>query len=199
VSVDYGLAPEKQFPHGLMDCVAVYQALREGQLDGVDTDVIMVAGDSAGGNLSATLCGYLKDKGERQPEAQVLLYPITDISNMDRTCHRRYADDYFFTLETLQWTSTSYVSEDSKRRDPWVSPLYSVNLQGLAPAHVVLAECDVLVGEGMAYAEKLHESGVNVECHLYRGVVHAFMAMAGSVDLGKVAFDGSVEFMKRYF
>ena len=199
VSVDYGLAPERPFPHGLLDCAAVYGALQSGNVKGIDGSRLAVAGDSAGGNLSATLCCLLKERGLPQPAAQVLLYPITDISTSTRESHQRYPKDYFFALETLQWTSACYVTSQEDRKHPLVSPFLCEYLSGLAPAHVVIAECDILRDEGLAYVERLQRAGVEVEPCLYHGTVHAFMAMAGAVDLGREAFERSVQFVAEHW
>ncbi|WP_163083099.1 alpha/beta hydrolase fold domain-containing protein, partial [Acinetobacter baumannii] len=77
LAVDYRLAPEHPFPAALQDCLRAWQALSLGELDAaLDGRRLLVAGDSAGGNLAAALCLALRDGGAPSPAAQILLYPL---------------------------------------------------------------------------------------------------------------------------
>ena len=110
----------------------------------------------------------------------------------------RYAKGYFFTRDILKWTASLYAA-DSDPQNAEISPLFGQAVSEMAPAHFIVAECDVLRDQAFAYAQALREAGVTVQCHYYHGVPHAFVAMAGALDLGKQALQGSKESLKTAF
>ena len=76
IAIDYRLAPEHPFPAAYDDCRSVWQAIQAGQgPHSINPQCLVVAGDSAGGNLAAALCLGLRDDGQPLPSAQVLIYP----------------------------------------------------------------------------------------------------------------------------
>jgi acetyl esterase len=168
VSVEYRRAPESRYPAALEDCVAVTRAL-------ATDDVVAVVGDSAGGNLAAAVA-------QRVPvAAQVLFYPVMDAAH-ERASYRRYAKGYLLTAETMRYFRREYVPEPSRRAEPGASPLLADDVRGVAPAYVVVAECDVLHDEGVAYADRLREAGVDTTLDEVPGTIHGFMALLGLTE-----------------
>jgi acetyl esterase len=199
VSVDYALAPESPYPHGLDDFhAAVLWCFDHAGEIGGDPTRIAVAGDSAGGNLSAAVARRMATDPERKLRLQLLIYPICDAANFSGDSMNRYAKGYFFTRDVLAWTASLYGKNDHPA-NPEISPLLGDVPETLAPAVFLIAECDILKDQGLAYAEKLHAAGVPVEIRVYRGVPHAFVAMAGRLKSGLAALKDSAERLRLAF
>jgi acetyl esterase len=175
VSVDYRLAPEHRFPAAVDDTYAALEWLVEnGAKINADPARLAVGGGSAGGNLSAVIAHRARRNG-LPLQAQVLIYPVTDVSRMDRPSHGNFAEGYLLDLVDMIWFRELYVPEERLWRHPEVSPLLAANFRGLAPALVVTAQFDVLHDEGVEYAERLRAAGVPVEHRDYAGLIHGFV------------------------
>jgi acetyl esterase len=192
VSVDYRLAPEHKFPAGVEDCLAAYGWLRAhaGELGG-DPARVAVAGDSAGGNLSAVVSQLASAAGVPLPTCQVLIYPAVDFT-LDTASHRELADAHIIPRDRILWYADQYLRDHADRRDPRASPLLAGDLTGQPPALVVTAGFDPLRDEGQAYAGRLRAAGVDVVSREYPGQIHAFVSltrvipqgMAGTLEIG---------------
>jgi len=171
VSVDYRLAPEHRFPAAAEDALAAarWAVDRLPELGG--NDILGVAGDSAGGNLSAVVAQELRE----HVRAQLLIYPATDVPGEYASRHDN-AEGYFLDTQTMAWFLGQYVDADADPLDPRLSPLHG-ELSGLAPAVVVVAELDPLRDEGKAYAEALRAAGVPVTLRQFDGLIHGFVDM----------------------
>jgi acetyl esterase len=171
VSVDYRLAPEHPFPAAAEDALAAARWIADhrGELGG--NDMLGVAGDSAGGNLSAVVSQHLRD----EVGAQLLIYPATDVPG-EYASRIDNGEGYFLDIATMAWFMEQYVPEGADLTDPLLSPLYG-ELAGLAPAVVVVAELDPLRDEGKAYAEALRAAGVPVTLRQFDSLIHGFVDM----------------------
>jgi acetyl esterase len=163
ISTDYRLAPEHPFPAAAEDALAVTRWIAE-HFPGP----LVVAGDSAGGNLSAVAA-------QRVPEVdvQVLIYPATDLVS-ERPSHRENGEGYFLTIDDMEWFHGNYLPDEDAGNDPLASPLHADDLSGLPPAIVVTAEFDPLRDDGDAYADALEKAGVKVIHRRFDGLVHGF-------------------------
>jgi acetyl esterase len=192
VSVDYRLAPEAAWPAAIHD---TYDAVRwvADNVDnlGGDASRLAVAGDSAGGNISAVVAQLCRDNGPALA-AQLLIYPAVDM-DADGPYPSRIdnAEGYFLTADDMQWFLHHYVGEAPDHADSTMSPLRG-RLQGLPPAVVVTAEFDPLRDEGNAYADALRAAGVEVETRCYDGMVHGFFDMAVLSAGAKAATDETI-------
>ena len=180
VSVDYRLAPEHRWPAGLEDCVAATRwALAHVDELGGDPARVAVAGDSAGGNLSAAVA--LELRGEDGPglAAQLLLYPATDFTETaTHPSREENSKGFLLTEDDMRWFGDQYVPEGADRADPRLSVLQAADLSGLPPAVVATAEYDPLRDEGEAYAAALEAAGVTVVKHRYDGLIHGFFGFS---------------------
>jgi acetyl esterase len=180
LAIDYRLAPEHPFPAALEDTsdVVRYVAERRGEF-GADDAAIIVMGESAGANLVAVAARQLRDDGV-DIAAQVLIYPTLGPEVVTDSAHR-FGSGYLLDLETLRYDYSLYLNGFIDHTDPRVTPLLCNDLSGVAPAVVVVAECDPLRDEGVAYAGLLEHFGVSVELLEAEEMVHGFLEMGGVV------------------
>ena len=174
VSVDYRLAPEHVFPAAFDDAVAATQwvAANAGLLN-IDPARIMVGGDSAGGNLAAAVAIALRDEGAVKLRAQILTYPIVDVTFQ---YDERFEKGVALTNGGMRDFIDKYVPDTAQRRDWRCSPLFAQSLKGLPPALVLLAGFDPLYDEGEAYAARLRSEGVAVTLKEFPGQMHGFVS-----------------------
>lgn len=189
ISIDYRLAPEHRFPAAVDDSVMAYEWVVENASSlGGDPTRIAVGGDSAGGNLSAVVCLVERDRGGRQPDFQLLIYPGTDMT-MSQPSIEENAEGYLLEKEQIAWFLDHYLPEREDRLDPRASPLRAESHEELAPALVISAEFDPLRDESTAYVEKLQAAGVSAELSEYKGAIHAFMQFAPMMSIGQRSAD----------
>jgi acetyl esterase len=184
VAFDYRLAPEHKFPAAVEDCVAAYRWLRAHARElGGDPGRVAVAGDSAGGNLSAVVSQSAPRAGEPVPTCQVLIYPAVDFS-FDTPSHREMEDGHVIPRDRVLWYTEQYLRGEQDRTDLRAAPLRAPNVAGQPPAMVVTAGFDPLRDEGLAYAERLRAAGVDVVYREYPGQIHAFVSLTKAIPQG---------------
>jgi acetyl esterase len=184
VSVAYRLAPEFRFPTAADDALDAWTWLvAESPRLGVDARRLAVAGDSVGGSLATTVAAQPLDPA---PLLQVMIYPVTDASRTTPSIER-YGEGHLLERETLNWFYSQYQRNREDRRDPRFSPLLGEIAPGMPPALLILAECDPLHDEGVAYARHLQQAAVAVELKVYAGMTHDFLRMGALVDAAEEA------------
>lgn len=175
VSVDYRLAPENQAPAALEDMyAAVRWAARHAADYGGDPERLVVAGDSAGGNLAATVSIAARNRGGPAIRAQVLLYPVID-DDFTTESYQLYGEGYYNTEKAMRWYWEQYAPSSEDRDNPLVVPTRASTLAGLPPALVATAELDPPCSSGEAYAQRLADDGVAVTAHRFNGLFHGFL------------------------
>lgn len=178
LSVDYRLAPEHPFPAAVEDAAAAWDfAVERAPSWGLDPTRIVVAGDSAGGNLAAVLSLHLRGR-DVVPALQVLLFPVTDLSTKHPS-YAEFAEGYFLTARHMDWYIERYLADPADALDPRASPLLEPDLGGLPPAYVAVAGFDPLRDEGIAYARRLGEAGVPTTLAREGSLIHAFVNITG--------------------
>lgn len=185
LAVDYRLAPEHRFPAAADDAIAAtrWASANAAEL-GIDPARLAVGGDSAGGNLAAISALAARDAGT-PIAAQLLIYPVTDMSRLEGESYAACGEGYGLTAGAMAWFRDHYLTDAAAARDWRVSPLLTADLGRLPPALVVTAEFDVLRSEGEAYAKRLADAGVRTELARYDGMIHGFASMAGVLDVGR--------------
>jgi acetyl esterase len=194
ISVDYRLAPEHPFPAGVEDAIDGYRWVREHR----PGRRIAVAGDSAGGNLSAVVSLATVGDAAGAPDFQLLFFPVTDLSGKHRS-YRLFSDGYFLTEKQMDWYRGHYLPTPAHALDPFASPLRAEAsaLTKLPPAHVAVSGFDVLRDEGIAYAERLKDAGVPTTLQVVDGHIHAFVNATGVGRLSSRALAESVGVLVR--
>lgn len=173
-SVEYRLAPEYKFPTGLEDCYTALEWVKQSADKlGVDQNCISVGGDSSGGNFSIALTLMAKQRGGIPLHKQILIYPVTELSN---SIKKRSAQVYAPAEDNDEnQLLLVYTTPGDDPQNPLISPLFAEDLTGLPPALFIQAECDALLDDGLLYAKRLQDAGVPVEHHIYTGMPHAFI------------------------
>ncbi|NRB47401.1 MAG: alpha/beta hydrolase [Saprospiraceae bacterium] len=194
----YHLAIKHPFPHGLQDCYAALNWVFEHADDlDVDPDRVALGGESAGGCLSATLTQMWRDE-QRSPELcfQLLTYPILDQSMQTRTA-REYTDTPFWDAVNMKHMWDKYL-EESDGVPVYASPMSTTSFGNLPPAYIEPSEFCPACDEGILYAKKLQEAGVEVELNVTKETFHCFDIVAES-EITKEAFRRRTEALKAAF
>jgi acetyl esterase len=183
--VGYRLAPEYRFPVAVHDAWDAVQWLAgQGAALGVDTSRIALGGDSAGGTL-ATVCATLARNAGLPVALQLLFYPGC-AAWQQAPSHARYHEGLLLEQAHIEYFFGHYIA--ARDREDWrFAPLNTPDVEGVAPAWFGLAECDPLVDDGIAYADKLRAAGVAVELEIYRGVTHEFVKMGRALPEARQA------------
>jgi acetyl esterase len=188
--VDYRLAPEAKFPAAADDCLAATRwAVANAAALGADPGRVVIAGDSAGGNLAAVTALRLRDEGGPALLGQLLIYPVTDYIEPGTPSMIENAEGYGLTRDGMAWFWNHYLEDPSHGAHPHASPLRSNDLSGLPPALVVTAEYDPLRDEGEFYADRLRQAGVPTQMKRWDGMNHGFFFWPGVVDRAGEAMD----------
>jgi acetyl esterase len=185
VSVAYRLAPEYRFPTAFDDCARATEWISGHLTDFGGTDTLVVAGDSAGGQLAASVAIARRNAGAALA-AQLLLYPVTDVAGRyaDQAVNSQYMSRasvyqrFGLTLDTMAVFAQVYVDEGDSA-DWRVSPKRAPDLSGVAPAVVHTSTLDVLRTEGNFYADALARAGVDVIAREHPSLNHSYFGLGG--------------------
>jgi acetyl esterase len=187
--VGYRLAPEYRYPTAVDDSWAAlaWAERHRAELAGPQAPLI-VAGESAGGNLAAVLTH--RARAARGPEIalQVLVYPVTDC-DLESTSYVDPANEVRLTRDTMAWFWDHYLPDPAARVHPDASPLRAPDFHRLPPAVLITAEHDVLRDEGELYATRLLRARVPVRHQRFAGQMHGFLGMADALPGSKAALD----------
>jgi acetyl esterase len=186
IAVDYRRAPEHPFPAPLDDCWDALGAVAE-QLG---PSPLIIAGDSAGGNMAAACTLRARDRGGPELALQVLICPVLDHDTTNTSYRERgTGTDLFITAKDMEWFWNHYIPDLGSRSVPDASPLRAEDLSNLPPAIVITAEYDPLRDEGIAYAERLYAAGVPVTRRHYDDMFHDFFSFVNLIDAGNEAVE----------
>jgi acetyl esterase len=191
--VDYRMAPEYRYPTAVDDSWAALLWV-DGHLEEIAGArvPIIVAGDSAGGNLSAVMTHRAKKAGGPRIALQVLVYPVTDC-DLDTTTYTDPENQLMLNREAMAWFWDHYAPIAAHRVDPDASPLRDHDFEKLPPAVVLTAEHDVLRDEGELYVARLLKSGVTTKHFRVPGQMHGFFTMVNVLPGSQVGIDFVVD------
>lgn len=211
-NIDYSLAPEHSYP---IPCTQVYEVLcyvhDHAEEFSVDAEKIIMAGDSAGGNLTAVCAQIDRDRGTHYLKAEVLLYAKLTFTNHLLEGYRR--DESVFDIAEEQKALLPGMlfigSDESNTGDevvyvqgkyditiPYISPAFGKK-EGLPQTLFILAEYDGLRLEGEFYAKQLMEAGVPIRVLRYRGICHGFFDQLGILPQAEAALNEIVTLIKQ--
>lgn len=197
----YSRTPDFKYPKAIHEIYSTLQYVYENPDEfNIDNTKLIVAGDSAGGNMAAVTA--LKTKFENGPKikAQLLFYPVTN-ADMDTDSYDAFRDGPWLTKKAMEWFWQNYLSDKKEREDIFVSPLKASEeeLKNLPPTLIITAENDVLRDEGEAFARKLDSAGVSVVNIRMNGTIHDFMMLnaLSETPQAKMAFAITGAFVKK--
>jgi len=188
VSVDYRLAPRHPFPAAVEDAyVALLWSSENAVRLGANPDQLMIAGDSAGGNLAATVSLRARDQNGPKVAAQLLYYPAADLSGEDSpggtvageewAGKLRFQNGYVFTTESLCGFRNAYCGHVEDARVAEVSPALAENMSGLPPTLLVTAGFDPLTDGATLYGNRLQQAGGALTHEHYPEMIHGFLSV----------------------
>lgn len=176
VSIEYRLAPEHPYPAALDDVVtAISWVDRHREEIGATSAQFAVGGDSAGGNLTAAACLWLREKGGPKVALQVLIYPALQACFDTLSCHEN-GEGYLLTRADTIWFWGNYLSRDDDASGSFACPGVAQDLRELPPALIITAGFDPLRDEGEVFGCKLRAAGVPAVVRRFPGMIHNFIA-----------------------
>ena len=191
LSFEYRLAPEHPFPAAIEDAVAMWDYL---MYMGYGARDVIVAGDSAGGNLALELDLKLKEQGRAQPRGLVLFSPWTDMTASGKSYRTCKALDPMLTMEYIAAVREAYTGPDADWSRPCYSPLFA-DLRGLPPTLVQVGTNEILKSDSERLVENLQKAGVYAQLEVYPECWHVFQQMP--IRRAAVAMESAGRFVQR--
>jgi monoterpene epsilon-lactone hydrolase len=185
--VAYRLAPEHKFPAAMDDCVAAYRYLLD---SGIASGRIVIAGDSAGGNLALVTLQAVRDAGLPLPCGAVALSPVTDATFSGDSMRRNDGLDPLFTRAIVGKLAPLYVPEN-RAAEPYLSPLFGI-LDGLPPTLLMVGSSELLLDDSVRYATRARD----VTLEVWHDMPHVFPAFPMLAESGE-AIERICGFMAR--
>ncbi|MBE5891167.1 MAG: steryl acetyl hydrolase [Lachnospiraceae bacterium] len=171
---DYHLLPEHAFPAALTDAICCYQfVLHNHKKLMIDTNRIVIGGDSAGGALAANVANFIEEITGNRPVGQLLIYPFTDVRT-DRESMREFPEGKHWSVSNNLKMIQYYLAGSAKNHLHFAIPMRNPLPEMIPQAYVEVAEMDCLRDEGIAYARRLQRNGADVCLREVDGAEHGY-------------------------
>ncbi len=170
---DYRLAPENPYPAAMEDAMAAWDYL---MLLGYGARDVILAGDSAGGNMALSLVLRLKEQKRLLPRGLVLMSPWTDLTSSGKTHKTKAEVDPVLDAEYLERMIGNYIPEQKDKeeaKDPMISPLFG-DFEGFPPTYIQVGENEILLSDSVMLHKKLVQENVSVKLDIFKGMWHVF-------------------------
>jgi len=190
LSVDYRLGPEHPYPAAVEDAVVAYRYLLE---QGFAPEKIALAGDSAGGGLTAATLVALRDAGDRLPAAGVCLSPWLDLTQSSGTYASKANEDPLVSKETLDLMSAAYL-DGQDARQATASPAFA-ELAGLPPILIQVGTAEVLLDDSRSFARRAKEVGVDLVIEEWQDMIHVWHCFGAMLPTAYEAIDRIGEYL----
>ena len=179
LAIDYRMGPEYRFPTAIDDAINSINWVNKNPLDlPIMNNKIAVCGDSAGGNIAAVCCINSKINAEPKIKFQALIYPSTHLGSNYKS--KEKYDGYILSKLLMKWFEEKYINKN-QLNDWRAAPILFEDLSNLPNTLIVVAGCDPLRDEGIAYGEALKKAGNNVEIKIFKGQIHGFLTMGARI------------------
>lgn len=196
VSIDYRLTPEHVWPAAFDDCFGVISWIAEhGETLGIDTSRLALAGDSAGGRLTAGVCLKARDENGPKIAAQAIVYGSGGAVPESRSMVD-YAEGYGYTAARSKQFYATLFPDQKYLEDPYAFPIRAEDLTNLPPALIHSAELDPIRDDGRAYAARLTLAGNHVIYREARGMLHGFMRARFTGQTARAEFESICSFLR---
>ena len=192
LNVDYRLAPEHPFPAAVDDALSAYQWALD---NGTPASRIVIAGDSAGGGLTAAALVAIRDRSLDTPAGAICLSPWVDLTNTSETYTSRASADKMFSLASATEASEMYLKGQDPKL-PLASPLFA-DLAGLPPLLILVGDAEVLLDDSRTLAERASAAGVRTELFIYPEMPHVWTLNYPAYPEAAQAFDQMASFVAR--
>ena len=180
LAIDYRMGPEHRFPTAIDDAINSINWVNKNPLDlPIMNNKIAVCGDSAGGNIAAVCCINSKINAEPRIKFQALIYPSTHLGSNYKS--KEKYDGYILSKLLMKWFEEKYINKN-QLNDWRAAPILFEDLSNLPNTLIVVAGCDPLRDEGIAYGEALQKAGNNVEIKIFKGQIHGFLTMGARIS-----------------
>ncbi len=174
VFTDYRLAPKFQFPVPVEDCYQTYAwVLDNTAMLNIDPDKIVIAGDSAGGNLALAVTLMARDRGIHIPDAELLIYPATDRRMITETM-KKYVDTPIWNSNLTKIVWKAYLGNQNPKKIEYASPIEAESFKEFPPTYIEVAQYDALRDDGVSLYNKLQKQSIECEMHEIIGACHGF-------------------------
>lgn len=170
LSFEYRLAPEHPYPAAMEDALRAWDYLMH---QGYGARDVIVAGDSAGGNLALCLALRLKEQGRMLPKALILMSPWTDMTSSGKSYQENTDIDPMITTNYIQAVRTAYAGEGADLSDPRFSPLFG-NFTGFPPVLIQAGSHEILLSDSVRLRDRLVMAGVPCRLEVWTGLWHVF-------------------------
>jgi acetyl esterase/lipase len=193
LGIDYRLAPEMPFPAAVEDTVTAYRWLLS---TGVQASRIVIAGDSAGGGLTAAALVALRYLGEPLPAAGVCISPWVDMEGLGDSYNTNAKIDPMGGQQIIHNMARWYLG-DRDRRTPLAAPIYA-DLSGLPPLLIQVGAAEVLLDDSVQLAERARAAGVDVAFEAWDDMLHVWHFFASVLPEGQQGIDRIGEFVRKH-
>ncbi len=166
---DYRLAPENPYPAAAQDAMKAWNYL---MLLGYGARDVIIAGDSAGGNMALSLVLKLKEEGRLLPRGLVLMSPWTDLTSSGKTHQTRAEVDPVLDAAYLDRMIKGY-AEEIDLKDPMISPLFG-DFTGFPPTYIQVGDNEILLSDSTMLHKKMVQENVSVKLDVFKGMWHVF-------------------------
>jgi len=181
-SVQYRLAPEHPFPAALDDGLLAFKSLQKEP----HVSSLILAGDSAGGNLCISLALKLQQMNQ-SADGIIAFYPCLDLT-MGMPSHQILGQGYFLEAAHMREFFKAYLGSEPDKSNPLVSPAFQPDLRGFPPTFLCVCGFDPLRDEGLLFAARLREADVEVSLHYESQTIHGVASLAGQISIGRHLF-----------
>ncbi len=195
VAPDYTLSTEKPYPAALDDAFTALMWLKENRASlGIESERLVVGGESAGGGLTAALCTYARDRGENCIGFQLPLYPMLD-DRVTETSKDNRAPVWNTKANKAAWRIYLGDKVMNNGVSPYAAPARESDLKGLPPAVSIIGTAETFYAETTSYFKRLNESGVKAELKEFEGAYHAFDMLA---PYAKISREANAYLLEKY-
>lgn len=191
-ALDYRLTPEHPFPAQIEDAMAAYRWLLE---TGVEPGKLLLAGDSAGGNLTLALLQSIREAGLPQPAGAVCICPWTDISNPGISMVENSKYDWVIKEMPEKWTK--WFHPETETKNPIISPVHA-DLKGLAPIYIQAGTAEILYSMICDFFAAAQSQGADVKLDTWQNMTHDFQAYGDLIEESKEALYRIGEFARKH-